>query len=97
MFSILLAIYFLFMFFLLATQVLYHLSHAHPFFLELVYRKCVIFLPTLAWTTISYLYLLHCWDDGYMPSHLAFSLRWGFANFLPGLTSVHDPSDLFLE
>jgi hypothetical protein len=33
----------------------------------------------------SYLSLLHRWDCRYAPPHLAYLLRWGLPNFLPGL------------
>jgi hypothetical protein len=40
---------------------------------------------------------LSSWDHRCLPPCLAYCLRWGLDNFLPGLVLNHAPSDLCLS
>jgi hypothetical protein len=78
---------------------LYHLSHATSPFLLCIFLLLLLeigapFMPRLAWTVISLLMLpehLRQQVHTTMPSF--YWLRWGLANFLPGLASNCNPPD----
>jgi hypothetical protein len=77
----------------IARLVLYHLSHApSPFALAIFWIRFNFYADWPAWS--SYLWFLCYWDDRHVPPKLAYLLRWGLTNFLPGWNTLdlHLPS-----
>jgi hypothetical protein len=85
--------------FLLARQVLYHLSHVpSSFWFRCFFNRVLCLCPSWPGLWSSYSVFLLSWDGRYMPLHLGFYwLGWGLVNLLFRLASNHNSSDLHFQ
>jgi hypothetical protein len=88
---------FFFMGFMLAMQVIYHLSlTSNPFFSGYFGDK-VLFFAQSSWTVVLLFHASHCsWDDRNTTTPSFFLLRWGPKFFLTGLAWKHYVRNLSL-